>query len=235
MRLLNLRNWIGRFLTRRVSSSAESHHFPAHYFAAPGVALSTARLVVTATMTAMLSACGSQPGTGSALREPPPHGWSIAVEVDRPFTDGLEVLIVDDDGGPVTVDRVDVIGSDHLEVVGFQLALPERELGAVQFFDAFPPNLVTKAEARESLASIEPIDQEPPLVVPDHPEGAELLLGLVATATGRLERSAIRVVYTRDGVAHQQVFPAELVVCASPRVDSPADCPLEGFSTSQAD
>ncbi len=184
--------------------------------------------------TAMFSACAPQPGTGAALREPPPHGWSIAVEVDQPFTDGLEVLTIDDNGGPLTVDRVDIIGSDHLEVVGFQLALPERELGAVQFFEAFPPELVTNAEDRQSLASIQPIDVEPPMVVPDHPDGAELLLGLVATTTGRLERSAIRVVYTRDGVTQQQIYPAELIVCASPRVDSRTDCPLEGSPTPSA-
>lgn len=132
--------------------------------------------------------------------------------------DGLEILRIVDGQGPVTIDRVEVLGTDALEAVGIQLAGPERELGGVQFFAAFPPQDDLDPEGVRQLALLEPIDTDAPFVVVDEPYGTSLLLGLRATSIGRHERSGIRVVYSRGGVQRQQDFPAELVVCVQDTV-----------------
>lgn len=178
---------------------------------------------------AILVGCGGGVGvaTGSALVEPPPHGWSIAVEVDEPFTDGLEVLMIADGQGSVEVERVEVLGTDALSVVGFYVAGPERTFGAVQFFNAFPPSEDTDLERQSRLAELEPISTEAPFIVADHELGTELLLGLRATQPGRHERTGIRIFYSRDGVSYQQDLFAELVVCAKAKLAADDRCELD--------
>ncbi len=88
-----------------------------------------ARAAAIVVVSATFANCTTSIPTGSALDEPPPHGWSIPVEVDSPFTDGLEILRIADGHGPVTINRIEVLGTDALDVIGFQLAGPEREFG----------------------------------------------------------------------------------------------------------
>lgn len=153
---------------------------------------------------------------------PEPHGWATTQPVGRVFTDGLEVLRLDTDQ-TATIESIELVGAQDLEIVGALLAPPPRTYGAETVMRSFPPRrpaLFDRASLVEATgATIGPRAGAGQM-------GWELLLGLRATAAGIGFRDGIRIVYSVDGTRHDATFPAEVSVCTSPGLEVDGSCPF---------
>jgi hypothetical protein len=145
-----------------------------------------------------------------------PHGWAVTRPVGTVFTDGLETFELNGDQ-PAVIKSVELIGEDGLELVGFSLVRPEREL-TMQIMDGYPPR---DPELDQSLV----IPGEGATITPTK-RTWELLLGIKVTEPGYLVRDAVRIHYTAGGEAYTRTRPAQLVVCTSPTQEINGRCPF---------
>jgi hypothetical protein len=165
----------------------------------------------------LLGGCGG-PVEGGPLRDVPEHGYSLTVAEGETFTDALESLVVTGDE-PAVLDAVELVDAEGLEVVGYQLIGPEREIN-LDWVPGYPPRAADDEHLDESL--IVPGDTP---IQPGETAGWELLLGIKVTEPGPLYRAGIRYNYTVDGVQYTRTVPAQLKVCTSPEHLVDGACP----------
>lgn len=171
-------------------------------------------------------------GVGAAERDPDgpmrkvsPHGSATTLPVQTVFTDGLEVLQLKGEED-ATIEGVELIDSEGFELLGAKLAPPDREAGAIQIIDSWPP---VDRDLDESTL-VEAVGQEVTPIAQD-PGGWELLIGLRVVEEGHLLRSGIRVLYEVDGEDYVLDIPAEFTVCTDSSYEVDGQCPYLGEGT----
>jgi hypothetical protein len=126
----------------------------------------------------------------------------------KPFTDGFNVLELSGDQDAV-ITSVELVDAEGMEIVGAEIAGPDRGYGAVQHFKGFPPNDYAPLDPG-AIVSAEGATLSPGGSV----GGYELLIGIRPVKSGFLERKGVRVNYTVDGEEFSRVLPSKLYVCS---------------------
>lgn len=140
---------------------------------------------------------------GSSLKVPYEHGWISSYSTGDVFTDGLESLEVMD--GPITLREVRTVAPEGVTQLGFFVTPADvfREDVSQQMAD-FPP-------AVEDLREGEGIV----LGTTGKRESWWLIIGYEVETTERWERTALEIIYEKNGVTLRQEFLATLIVCGS--------------------
>jgi hypothetical protein len=179
-------------------------------------------VALMATSAGALSGCSAAdaPKDGGPMRGYPVHGYAITVAPGHTFTDGLESLVIHGDK-PATLDSVELVGADGMEVLGYKLVGPERKVNG-QWWPGYPPR---GRELEQRL-----VVPGTTTIRPHEPGGWELLLGIKVTKPGPLWRDGLRYTYTVDGVRYTKTVPAQLKVCTSTEHEVEGSCPPpEGY------
>ena len=165
---------------------------------------------------------GSQP-SGGPLVPPEPHGFVMTQPVGHVFTDGVETLKLHG-RKPAVLRKVDVVGTDGLEVVGVSLVRPGRMVGTIQAIDGWPPKdpYLRPADvlSKGIGATFTPAAENP------GNQSYELLVGLKVIRHGYLVRQGFRITYDVDGTTYRRFFPAQLAVCTSKALENADGCPI---------
>jgi hypothetical protein len=161
---------------------------------------------------------------GGPLETVNEHGYSLTVAPGESFTDAMETLTVRGDR-PAVIESVELVGGEGLEVLGFSLVRPEREVN-VAWRPGYPPV--------DDTGLLDPtliIPGEGAVIRPHVTQGWELLLGLEVTSPGPLWREGLRINYSVDGKRYSRVLPAQLSVCTSEdHLDESGLCPAENLT-----
>jgi hypothetical protein len=195
----------------------------------------TARAAATAAALAacllavlIVGGCGNSDGDDQSEGTGPiklgsPHGWSYTTADGSVFTDGLEVLHLTTDD-TATIDKIELVGDDGLELVGAKIAPPPRPLLSTQLVKRWPP--VEKG-------SFDPSTLEDAVGATFGGEaekssmGWELLVGIRVNGEGILHRDGIRVSYHIGSHSYAATIPAELNVCTDKSYEKDGDCPFD--------
>lgn len=183
------------------------------------VTVSVLMTVAVAAATAFAVVGGGGRSTDGPMVLGNPHGWATTGAVGDTFTDGMELLRLGGDQSAV-IEDVRLVGDEGLELVGAKLAPPERAIGAVQYFETFPPT-------DDPVLDADLVDAEGTTITPMGEAGEtwELLLGIRATREGYLVRTAVEVDYSVGDDEFTAVLPGHLAVCTSPDLERRGDCP----------
>ena len=189
-------------------------------------AVGVVAVVAAAGLSATVAARGGGTRAGGPLVAPAEHGFAMPKRVGAVFADGVETLELTGTKSAV-LKKVEVVGTDGLQVVGVSLVRPGRKVGTIQVVDGWPPkdpdlrpgDVVTHGiGARFTPTRSNPLEQS-----------YELLVGLRVAKAGYLVRDGLRVTYSVDGIDYQRYFPAQLVVCTSERhLLGDGSCPIPG-------
>ena len=171
----------------------------------------------------VVGGCGGHQATGGPLVAPNGHGWAMSQPVGFEFTDGMETLHLNGNRS-ATLRKVELVGSDGLELLGVALVKPGRDVGTVQEIDGWP--------ARDR--HINPSDVVSPGIgatftpARGNPLGQsyELLVGMKVVRAGYLVRDGLRITYAVNGTSYTRYFPAQLTVCTSARFEKHGSCPF---------
>jgi hypothetical protein len=176
-----------------------------------------AAVVALVATTGVLGGCSDadSPKAGGPMRGYPVHGYAITVAPGHTFTDGLESLVIRGDK-PATLNSVELVGAEGMEILGYKLVGPERKVNG-QWWPGYPPKgrQLQQALVVPSTSAIRPHE----------PGGWELLLGIKVTKPGPLWRDGLRYTYTVDGVRYTKTVPAQLKVCTSTAQEVDGSCP----------
>jgi len=180
--------------------------------------------VAAAGLGATVAARGGGIREGGPLVAPAEHGFAMPKRVGAVFADGVETLELTGTRSAV-LKKVEVVGTDGLQVVGVSMVRPGRKVGTIQELDGWPPrdpdlrpgDVVTHGIG----ARFTPTRSNP------RGQSYELLVGLRVAKAGYLVRDGLRVTYSVDGVDYQRYFPAQLAVCTSQRhLLGDGSCPI---------
>jgi hypothetical protein len=173
---------------------------------------------VVLTVAVLVVSCGGPPPVGPLGQ--PEHsaawGWSTSEPVGQQFTDG-QILLFVPEGIEVTLTGVEpLLFGDGLAPLGVMVAGPDRQIGAVQQIESWPPadpelGVEPVPAIGAVLAGTDAVDPALP-----HGRGWELLVGYEVTAPGRTTVQGYRVTYLHDGRPYSLVIGSTLAVCASP-------------------
>jgi hypothetical protein len=163
--------------------------------------------VVALAAATLLGACSGEVPPGP-LTGTDGHAWAIEAKMGKPFTDGFNVLELSGDQDAV-ITSVELVDAEGMEIVGAEIAGPDRGYGAVQHFKGFPPNDYAPLDPG-AIVSAEGATLSPGGSV----GGYELLIGIRPVKSGFLERKGVRVNYTVDGEEFSRVLPSKLYVCS---------------------
>jgi hypothetical protein len=183
-------------------------------------AVVAAVLVAGAAAVAVTSEEGPPRLKPGPMTKPQPHVWGMVIAPGKPFTDGLEEIVVRGDE-PAKITKIEVDADEGLKTLGFKLVLPGRKYGGIQRMYGWPPrykdldqSLVTDVEGTQ----IRTLKQT-------NNDSYELLIGHRVDQEGYFVRDGFWITYEVDGQRYRQYFPAVLTVCAGEKYKGMRDCP----------
>lgn len=161
--------------------------------------------------------------TDGPLKVPRPHGGAVTLATGATFTDGFEILSLAGERDAV-IDSISLVDSAGFELLGAEVASPDRKTGFVQFVHGWPP-------VAKELRGTELVPATGATITPTGSSdgaGWELFVGIRVTGDGLLTRTGLKIDYTVDGEKFTATFPAELVVCTDSSYEVNGNCPLGG-------
>jgi hypothetical protein len=152
-----------------------------------------------------------------------PHGWSYTTADGSEFTDGLEVLHLTTDDS-ATIDKVELVGDDGLELIGAKIAPPPRPLLSTQLVKRWPPIQKGSFDASTLEGAVGATFGG---TAEKSSMGWELLVGIRVNGEGILHRDGIKVSYHIGSHGYAVTIPAELNVCTDKSYEEHGVCPFD--------
>lgn len=176
-------------------------------------------LALLAFSLAGISACASGPPEGGPIDEIGPHGWGgIITEVNAPFTDEFEQLIVRD--ARATIVSVELLEtSPAVEIIGVMLAGQDR-VKTSQIEYVYPPVDPELGTLRPAIGAVlEPQEGS-------NTRSYELLIGMRVTEEGKFFRPGLVITYESEGKTYKRTSRGEITICTPKAVEKDGTCPM---------